>query len=209
MFGCGTTIYTDPDDYRRAIPGATIDVTLAAGESFGARVTWIRMSRLGLVEVDERGARVALVSLAAGPLFISFPLRGDPPPLWNGLRLRRGVLVLHGPADRLRQSAAGSARWGLISVKREDLARHGRALLGHALVLPEATTVMRPQRSLVADLLRLHGKICRLAATKPEVIAHREVARALEQDLFHALVNALAPFRTPAEPASSRRGPQA
>jgi transcriptional regulator GlxA family with amidase domain len=40
-------------------------------------------------------------------------------------------------------------------------------------------------------LLRLHSKACRLAETKHELIANREVARALEQELLHALVNCL------------------
>jgi AraC-like DNA-binding protein len=37
----------------------------------------------------------------------------------------------------------------------------------------------------------LHAKACRLAETKPQIIAHPEVARALEQDLLHTLVNNL------------------
>jgi transcriptional regulator GlxA family with amidase domain len=40
-------------------------------------------------------------------------------------------------------------------------------------------------------LLRLHSKACRLAETKHELIANPEVARALEQELLHALVNCL------------------
>src|SRR5262249_16045180 len=43
-----------------------------------------------------------------------------------------------------------------------------------------------------AQLLRLHAQACRLAETKPEMIAHPEVARALEQDLLHALITCIA-----------------
>jgi transcriptional regulator GlxA family with amidase domain len=37
-----------------------------------------------------------------------------------------------------------------------------------------------------------HSKICRLAETQHQLIANPEVARALEQELIHALVNCLA-----------------
>jgi transcriptional regulator GlxA family with amidase domain len=40
-------------------------------------------------------------------------------------------------------------------------------------------------------LLRLHSKACRLAETKHKLIANPEVARAIEQELLHALVNCL------------------
>src|SRR5439155_19923759 len=40
-------------------------------------------------------------------------------------------------------------------------------------------------------LLRLHSKACRLAETRHKLIANPEVARALEQELLHALVNCL------------------
>jgi transcriptional regulator GlxA family with amidase domain len=41
------------------------------------------------------------------------------------------------------------------------------------------------------QLLRLLAKACRLAESKPKMIAHPEVARAIEQDLLHVLVNCL------------------
>jgi len=40
-------------------------------------------------------------------------------------------------------------------------------------------------------LLRLHSRACRLAEKRHKLIANPEVARALEQELLHALVNCL------------------
>jgi len=51
--------------------------------------------------------------------------------------------------------------------------------------------VLRPSRSAAALLLRLHAKACRLAETRHELIENPEVARAIEQELVHALVNCL------------------
>jgi transcriptional regulator GlxA family with amidase domain len=43
-----------------------------------------------------------------------------------------------------------------------------------------------------ARLRRLHAQACRLAETRPKILAHPEVARAIEQGLIHALVTCLA-----------------
>ena len=43
-----------------------------------------------------------------------------------------------------------------------------------------------------ARLRRLHAQACRLAETRPKVLAHPEVAGAIEQGLIHALVTCLA-----------------
>jgi AraC-like DNA-binding protein len=40
-------------------------------------------------------------------------------------------------------------------------------------------------------LFRLHAKACYLAENKPEIIAHQEVGRAVEQELLRALMNCL------------------
>ena len=43
----------------------------------------------------------------------------------------------------------------------------------------------------MARLQRLHAQVCRLAETNSKMLSHPEVARAIEQDLMHALVNCL------------------
>ena len=51
--------------------------------------------------------------------------------------------------------------------------------------------ILQPSRFDAARLRSLHAKACRLAETKPTLLAHPEVSRAIEQDLTHALVNCL------------------
>jgi hypothetical protein len=43
----------------------------------------------------------------------------------------------------------------------------------------------------MVELLRLHGQACRLTETKPDLVGHPEVTRAIEEDLLRALVNCL------------------
>jgi transcriptional regulator GlxA family with amidase domain len=52
--------------------------------------------------------------------------------------------------------------------------------------------ILHPAARDAARLRRLHAQACRLAETRAKVLAHPEVARAIEQGLIHALVTCLA-----------------
>ena len=192
MIGCGTTTYTDPDAYGVNVPGATIELVVTGAGPFRARLTWVNLRRLRLALVDEARPRAAFLSLTPVSVFVSFPLSNDPPVVWNGVPMRRGELVLHGRRDHIHQRSTGSSRWGLIALARDDLAAYGQALLGTPLALPQTARFLRPPRSAMADILRLHTQACRLARTRPDMLTHPEVAHAFEQGLIHALVNGLA-----------------
>jgi AraC-like DNA-binding protein len=91
----------------------------------------------------------------------------------------------------MHQRTSGACYWASISQTPEHFAGCGKALTGDDLVPPPAGQVLRLSPSAVASLRQLHADACRLAAKKPELIAQPEVARALEQDLIHALVTCL------------------
>jgi AraC-like DNA-binding protein len=169
----------------------SINLVLTAPCNFKVRLTWVDICRVCLARWEESAPCVAFVALAPGPAFISFPIRDDPPPIWSGVEMRRGDIILHGCGDRIYQRTSGAGRWGLISLAPKDLVDLSRALMHTELSLPPAATILRPPSKFVADLLRLHAQACRLAETNPDMIAHRQVARALAHDLLHALVNCL------------------
>lgn len=186
MTGCSTTTYTDPDNFRVGVPGVTMDLALTSHEPFKAKITWLKMRRLTLAVIDELTPRTAFLTLAPARTFFSFPMRGSM--VWNGVRLKRGDFMMHGSGGTLHQLAAGATRWGLLSIAVKDLAAHQRTLLGASVVPPKGTQFVR---SSGRDVLRLHTQACRLAATKPDVMAHREATRGLEHELLYALVNAI------------------
>ena len=190
MTGCGATTYTDPNDFRLNVQGVSIALEQVDDASFKARVAWVKMRHIALASVDEAVPHNACVWAAAPLVVLSFPLRGEP--LWNGHRLSRGDFVLQAPGERLHQVADGGARWGLIAVARKDLASCSRTLLGRRLKRVLGAEVLRPSGKIANALLRPHTQACRLAATKPDIMAHREVGRAIEQQLIVALVNTAA-----------------
>lgn len=191
MIGCGTNTFSDPEDYRGGVAGLDIDLVLTGSDPFRSSVTWLKTDRLRLVRLVESAPRVAFVALAPALVHVSFPLHGDPRPVWNGVRLSRGEVVLHGCGESFHQWTVGTTRWGLIGLAPEHLRAYGRTLSGRDLLAPRAARFVRPSAA-ARDLLRLHTQACDLVRSKPDLMAHREVARSLEQDLVHALVNVLA-----------------
>ena len=205
MNTCGTAIFADPEDVRAKVPGASINLVLTARCNFKVRLTWVNIRRLSLVRCEESAPRVAFVGLAREPVFVSFPIRHNPPPVWSGVEMRPGEIVQHRHGDLICQRTSGPGGWGLISLAPKDLADLSQALIHAELAPPPVTKILRPRPKLVADLLRLHAQANRLAETEPDMIAHREVARAIEHDLLYALVNCLTADEAYPEDVDSRQ----
>jgi AraC-like DNA-binding protein len=187
----GTATFADPDDYQAGIDGARVNLIVTGGGDFGARLTWLNLRRLHVFRAYENLPRIAFISLSPAQVFISFPASPGPPLTYGGLGLQFGDVVFHSRGERMHQRTNGESQWGLISLPPEQLVACGKALTGLKITSPPVARVLRPSRGAAARLLRLHSKACRLAETKHELIANPEVARALEQELLHALVNCL------------------
>jgi AraC-like DNA-binding protein len=187
----GTSTCVDPDDYQATFRGGRINLVLAHGAGFRARQTWVEFGHLHLVRSQENLPRVAYVSLPPERVFVGFPGNSGSLPTWGGMKLKSGEIVLHGRGERVHYRTNGTNRWGCVSLAPDHLAAYGRAIAGFDLAAPSMGRILRPTRRARAELLSLHAQVCHLAETKPKMITHREVARSLEQQLAHALVNCL------------------
>jgi AraC-like DNA-binding protein len=187
----GTATFANPDDYQAGIGDASVNLIVTGGGDFNARLTWLDLRRLRMLRASENIPRIAFFSLSPAQVFVSFPASEGPPLTYGGFGLQFGDLVFHSCGERMHQRTDGESQWGLISLPPEQLAACAKALTGLKITLPPAGRVLRPSRSAAVRLLRLHSRACRLAETRHELIANPEVARALEQELLHALVNCL------------------
>ena len=88
---------------------------------------------------------------------------------------------------------------GFIAIGQRDFVRYARALLGREVDLTPSARLLRLPAAALREIRRLHAQAFRLHVTKPALLARREVARALEQDLLHALLDGMGT----AEPAMS------
>ena len=132
------------------------------------------------------------MSLAPALVFVTFATRPNPPMLWGGGELQTGDIIFHSRGERFHQRTTGPCSWSLLGLAPWHLETYAGALIGKPLSLPAEARILRPAARDSARLRRLHAQACRLAETRPKVLAHPEVARAIEQGLIHALVTCLA-----------------
>jgi AraC-like DNA-binding protein len=200
----GTATFANPDDYRAGIADASVNLIVTGGGDFNARLTWLNLRRLHVLRACENLPRIAFFSFSPARVFVSFPMNASPSLTCGGFGLQVGDVVFHGRAERTHQRTGTESQWGLISLPPEQLAACGKALTGLKIISPPAGRVLRPSRSAAVRLLRLHSKACRLVETRHELIENPEVARALEQELLHALVNCLTADDANGNPRTTR-----
>jgi AraC-like DNA-binding protein len=140
---------------------------------------------------EEDSSRIAYVRLAPELAFVTFLADSGPLPVLRRTELQAGDIVLHGRGERLHHSTPGPFVWNLIAMDPVQLEHYGRALSGTPFSLPAEGRTLQPSRRLAAGLRRLHARVCRLAETKPKILSHSEVARAIEQGLIQMLVTCL------------------
>ena len=79
------TTFTDPDDYRVKVPGASINLVQTGPGDFNACLTSVNVRGLCLVRCEETAPRVAL-----SPWPPDRSLFRSTPPIWNGVKMRPG-----------------------------------------------------------------------------------------------------------------------
>jgi AraC-like DNA-binding protein len=199
MPGSGTRTFLEPDHYEASLRLAQIEILIALSSKFKARLTWAELHDLQVLRCEEDFPRVAYVGLAPQLSFVTFPAHSGPLPVWGGTELRPGEIVLHGRGERLHHSTPGSFVWNLIALNRLRLEQYGRALSGKPFSLPQDGKILHPSARDMGRLRRLQAQVCRLAETKPRLLAHTEVARAFEQGLIQTLVACLTAASTRAD----------
>jgi len=205
MPGSGTRTLLETDHFEASLRQAQIDILIALSSKFKGRLTWAELHDLQVLRCEEDFPRVAYVCLGPQLSFVTFPAHSGPLPIWGGTELRPGEIVFHGRGERLHQSTPGSFVWNVIALDPLQLQKYGRALSGKPFSLPSEGKILRPSPRDVARLRRLHAQVCRLAETKPKLLAHTEVARAIEQGLIQTLVACLTAASVQAEGPTKRR----
>src|SRR5262249_24220666 len=114
------------------------------------------------------------------------PIGPDARPIWNGMALKCGDVLLHSRGERGHHRTRAASQWVLMSLPSRQLAACGQALTGRKLIVPAAGRILRPTPGAAAQLRHLLAKACRVAEAHPDIIAHPAAARALEHELIHA-----------------------
>ena len=183
--------FDDPGAYEAGFGDTSVNFTITGPGDFEAELLLLKLDHLVIMRLRERLPRIACISLAADRVFLSFPI-GRLNLECDGFAFHRGQIAFHGPAQRMHQRTSGKCRWGLISLPFDQLANSGAALTGRPILPPRSTKLLHPSDADVFRFQRLFQHACHLATPASKLIEQPEVARALEQDMLHAVIHCLA-----------------
>jgi AraC-like DNA-binding protein len=191
MPGSGTRTFIDSDLYETSLRQAHIEMSITSLGEFKACLTCVELHDLQLLRREEDLPRIAYLSLMPRLDFVSFPGGTGPSPVWAGREMQATDIMLHGRGERLHQRTRGPATWSAIALRPEALEGFSGTLAGISISAPPEGLVLRPASRDAARLQRLHARACRLAERQAKMLAHPQVARAIEQSLVQALVTCL------------------
>jgi AraC-like DNA-binding protein len=183
--------FSDPDDYAALIRNTKAEFTVSGRGEFTAKITRIDLHRLWMQRFSDNLPRVGHSAAASSRVTISFCTRPGPTLLWGSAEMLPTNIVRHGNGESTFQRSFGHASWGAMSLPPEDMAAIVETSAGCDLTPPRNAILITPPPGAMARLQRLHEAAGQLAEEAPEVIAHPDAARGLEQALVEALVGCL------------------
>jgi AraC-like DNA-binding protein len=187
----GLLTFTDPDGYATAFSDARVNLTITGAGDLEAELTRLKLSHLQVYRCHESLPRIAYISLPPAQIFLSFPV-GTTSLVSDGSALRDGDMVLHRRGASTHQRSDGACQWGLISLSPKVFESCRRAVTGREIAMPKSSRILHPGRADAARFQRLLRQACHLAEDRQKLIERPEVSRALQQEMFHAIIHCLA-----------------
>jgi len=182
--------FDDPGAYEAGFGDIGVNLTITGPGDFEAELLRLKLDHLVIMRLREWLPRIACISLAADRVLLSFPV-GRASLECDGFAVRSGQIAFHDKGLQMHQRSNGKCHWGLISLPLDQLANTAAALIGQPMQPPLSTRRLQPSGADLLRLQRLFQHACHLAAPASKLIEQPEVARALEQDMLHAVIHCL------------------
>jgi AraC-like DNA-binding protein len=183
--------FTDPYAYQTAIRNGQVESFPTTRGDFRAELTQVNLHRLLMQRGHESLPGVSFWTVNPDRTAIGFLTEAHQPAILNcGTEVSPGHIIVNS-RQSMHQRTEAALDWGTMSLTPNDLAAASKALTGHELTVAVGTCLVRPSSELMSRLLKLHETAGQLAKATPDILAHVEVARALEQALIHAMVRCL------------------
>ena len=181
--------FSDPQQYENSVRGAKLRLIVAARGVFTAKLTKIDLGRLCMQRAHISLPTITYSALASGRTSLFLQFDPDQAPILNsGMEVRPSEIVRYAAGSEHHYRTSGPYQCGAMSLTREDFAQASKVLTGRELAPPETTRLVRPSAAKVGRLLQLHKAATDLAESVPDVLAHPEVSKAIEQELIRAMI---------------------
>jgi AraC-like DNA-binding protein len=187
----------DPYEYQGSLRAEEVGLVVTAPGEFRGEVTRIDAHRLWLQRGHESLPRIVHSTVSKrrnGIFFLAEPHHA--PTHHTGKEFPPGCMMVYSAGAEHHHRSSTVCNWAAMSLPLEDLAAAGQAIVGRDLTTPKVSTLIHPPPALMSRLVRLHEAVGRLAATSPDILAHPEVAKSIEQELIHVMIRCLTEGRS-------------
>ena len=198
-------VFTDPDEHAAAIRQGVSEMTVTGRGAFRSEIVRIDFHHLWMQRFTENMSRIRHTTGLGGRAVIAFPAEPGPAQSWKGVELTPANLIRHKEGASYYHRSAGASVTAAMSLPLAEIAAISAAFAGCDLSPPRDASIVTPPPSAMARLQRLHAAAGHMAKTQPDIIAHPESARGLEQALIEAMVACLATGDASEERAAQRR----
>jgi AraC-like DNA-binding protein len=183
---------SDPYEHQSSIRAGEVELLVTAPGRFQAELTRVDLHKLWMQRGRELLPRIAHVATDKSRTAIFFLADANQASMYHrGMELSPGCIAFYSSGSEHHQRTSTALNWAGMSLSPDDLAAAGQAIAGCDLVAPAVTQLIRPTPPLMSRLLQLHDAAGHLAATAPDILAHPEVAKAMEQKLVRVMVGCL------------------
>jgi AraC-like DNA-binding protein len=197
---------TDPYEHQRLLRNADVRLFVTAPGDYQAELTRIDLHRLWMMRNRDPLPRLFHTAVGTDRIVSFFLNDGQQAPiLHSGSETLTDQLMVYAPGTEHYQRSGAPCRWGTMSLRPDDLAAAGLAIAGRELLAPRVTQRLRPPPSLLSRLRELHTAAGNLAVTVPDILAHPQVARAIEHELICTMVRCLTEGEETEDRAPSHR----
>jgi AraC-like DNA-binding protein len=193
MPGSAVRAFSDPYEYQQFLRAADVELVVTERGDYAAdlkrldfRELWMQRTWNSLAfvaRVHNHKTRVPVVFLADG---FQAPIKAA------GQELSPGELVFPASGDEHHYRTWTESNLAAMSLAPDEFASATLILLGRDSIAPRVTRFLRPPTELMSKLTTFHKAASDLASTAPEIFAHPEVSKAMEQALVGAMVACLA-----------------
>lgn len=190
--------FAEPAAFRAAVRAADGELLVTGRGQFHSEVIRIDLHQLWMQRISDKLPRIIQATNHPGrAVFLFLAHFGQASVRHSGLEVAPGeLIVLHDGASYHHRTEA-PCRVAAMSMTLADFAAASKAIIGREIAPASETRVIRPAPAAIARLMALHDKASRLAMEGPAALTYPAFAKALEQELVHAMVACLVE-RTPA-----------
>ena len=184
--------FADPGQYAVGIRAADVTVTPTTVGAFRAEIARIDFERLWMQRVSESAPLIKFSAVHRARAPILFLTRANQPAIRHGgVEVSGDDIVVYGAGASIHHRTTTSCEWGSMSLSPDGLATAASGMVGRELSAPADTYRVRPDPEHLAHLRELHAAAGKLAWSAPDVLAHPEAARSLEDALTRAMLRCL------------------